>query len=160
MRQTSLFLSVVFLLLGACQTVGYKKPPVNEPSTDATIQLAEAAMSISDSMHDMSTVEKIILPANKNNAKAIPNIYAFHSRASIDWSGPIEELVERIAKTAHYRFQTMGKAPAIPVLVSLTVRDETLVDILRNVDYQAGNQASIFIHPNRKTVELRYAKLY
>lgn len=155
----SLLLLTALLLMG-CQSTTYKKPPVNEPSTDATIQLAEAAVSVSDSIHEMATVEKIMTPPPKYNTHTIPNIFAFQGRASIDWSGPIEELVERITRTAHYHFLTIGKRPTIPILVSLTVKDETLVDILRNIDYQAGNKASIIVNPRRHLVELRYANIY
>lgn len=148
------------MLLTACQTTTYKKPPINEPSTDATIQLAEAAVSVSDSMHDMAAIEKVMTPNDRNNIRTIPNIYAFQTRASIDWSGPIEELVDRITRTAGYHFHLVGKRPPLPVLVSITVKDETLVDILRNIDYQAGNKASIRVYPHHHIVELRYAKIY
>ena len=133
---------------------------MNEPSTDATIQLAEAAISISDSMHEMATVEKVITPPNRKNSLTIPNISVLQNRASVDWSGPIEELVQRVAKAAGFRFHVLGKPPAIPVLISITAKDETLVEILRNIDYQAANNACIHVIPNRHLVELSYAKLY
>jgi defect-in-organelle-trafficking protein DotD len=53
----------------------------------------------------------------------------------------------------------MGNAPAIPVLINLTVRDQSIAQILRMIDYQAGQKANIKIYPNRKTIELRYAKV-
>jgi defect-in-organelle-trafficking protein DotD len=150
---------IISAMLSGCQTT-YKKPPINEPSTDATIQLAEAAVSISDSMYEMAVVEKNIMPHSKTNLLTIPNIPPFQVRASVDWSGPIEEITARIAKAAHYHFHTLGKAPAIPILVNLTVKDVTLVQILRNLDYQAGERGSIHVYPNRGMVELHYAKFY
>lgn len=147
------------MLLTGCQNT-YKKPPLNEPSTDATIQLAEAAVSISDSMYQMAQVEKNILPHSKESLLRIPNIRPLQVRASVDWSGPIEEITARIAKAAHFHFHALGKQPAIPILVNLTVKDDTLVQILRNLDYQAGEKASIHVYPNRRMVELHYAKFY
>lgn len=143
--------------MSGCHTT-YKKPPLNEPSTDATIQLAEAAVSISDSMYEMTQIEKNLLPHMHQKCLAIPNIPAFQIRASIDWSGPIEEIIARVAKAAHYSFHTLGKQPAIPILVNLSVRDHTLVEILRNLDYQAGTKGTIHVYPSRHMVELHYAK--
>lgn len=154
----SILLFSAMLLLG-CNTT-YKKPPVNEPSDDATIQLAEAAISVSDSMHEMAKVEKVIAPPTQDNTLTIPNAYSLQTRASVDWSGPIEEVTHRIAKTAHFKLRVLGKAPAVPVLVSLSIKDETLAAILRDIDYQAGNKASIHVYPRHRIVELRYAKFY
>ncbi|MFA5960458.1 MAG: type IVB secretion system lipoprotein DotD [Tatlockia sp.] len=138
----------------------FRKPPVNEPSDDATIKLAEAATSVSDSVLEMARVEKVITPPSKDNVLTIPNAYNLQTRASVDWSGPVEELTFRIAKAAHYRLRVLGKTPSIPVLISLTIRDESLAEILRNIDYQAGKKAFIHVYPNSQVVELRYAKIY
>ena len=69
-------------------------------------------------------------------------------------------MTERIAKAAHYRIRILGKSPAIPVLISLTVKDQSLAEILRDIDYQAGIKAFIHVYPNSQVVELRYAKIY
>lgn len=149
-------------LLSACagNSVTLKKPPTNEPSDDATIKLAEAANSVSRSMLEMARIEKTITPPVKDNVLTIPNAYNLQARASVDWSGPIGELTDRIAKAAHYKLRVLGNQPAIPVLISLDVNDESLAEILRNIDYQAGEKATIHVYPNRQVVELRYAKLY
>jgi defect-in-organelle-trafficking protein DotD len=155
-------LLIASILLASCKSTGvfFKKPPVNNPSDDATIKLAEAAVSVSDSMHEMARIEKVVVPPHKDNTLTIPNAYNLQARASVDWSGPIEELTERIAKAAHYRIRILGKSPAIPVLISLTVKDQSLAEILRDIDYQAGIKAFIHVYPNSQVVELRYAKIY
>ncbi|WP_058533345.1 type IVB secretion system lipoprotein DotD [Legionella saoudiensis] len=155
-------LLIASILLASCKSTGvfFKKPPVNNPSDDATIKLAEAAISVSDSMHEMARIEKVVVPPHKDNTLTIPNAYNLQARASVDWSGPIEELTARIAKAAHYRVRILGKSPAIPVLISLTVKDQSLAEILRNIDYQAGIKAFIHVYPNSQVVELRYAKIY
>ncbi|CAM4467921.1 MAG: hypothetical protein LEGION0403_FIIPPAGN_00232 [Legionella sp.] len=155
-------LLIASILLASCKSTGvfFKKPPVNNPSDDATIKLAEAAVSVSDSMHEMARIEKVVVPPHKDNILTIPNAYNLQARASVDWSGPIEELTARIAKAAHYRVRILGKSPAIPVLISLTVKDQSLAEILRDIDYQAGIKAFIHVYPNSQVVELRYAKIY
>ena len=158
-KHALLFLTV--LLLTSCKSTAlFKKPPANNPSDDATIKLAEAAVAVSDSMQEMARIEKVVLPPNKDNLLTIPNVYNLQARASVDWSGPIEELTSRIAKAAHYRIRVLGKSPSIPILISMTTKDQSLAEILRDIDYQAGKKASIHVYPNHQVVELRYAKIY
>jgi defect-in-organelle-trafficking protein DotD len=150
---------IVSALLVSC-TGTFRKPPVNNPSDDATIKLAEAAVSVSDSMLEMARIEKVITPPNKDNTLTIPNAYNLQARASVDWSGPIEELTARIAKASHFKLRVLGKVPSVPVLISLSIKDESLAEILRDIDYQAGKKANIHVYPNSQVVELRYAKIY
>lgn len=146
-------------LLASCGH-SIRKPPVNNPSDDATIKLAEAAVSVSDSMIEMAKVEKVIIPHHGDNTLTIPNAYNLQARASVDWSGPIEELTERIAKASHFKLRVLGNDPSIPVLISISAKDKSLAEILRDIDYQAGKKASIHVYPNSQVIELRYAKLY
>lgn len=151
---------VVSALLAGCHHVTFKKPPMNNPSDDASIKLAEAAVSVSDSMLEVAKIEKVITPPNKDNTLTIPNAYNLQARASVDWSGPVEELTARVSKAAHFKLRVLGKVPAVPVLISLSIKDESLAEILRNIDYQAGKKANIYVYPNSQVVELRYAKIY
>ena len=160
MNKKSALLFVLAALLTACSTTTSKKPPYNHPSDDASIKLAEAASSVSRSMMEMAKVEKVISPPKLDNTLTIPSSYNLQARASVDWSGPIEELTDRLAKAAHYRLRVLGKEPAVPVVISVNAKDESLAQILRDVDYQAGKKASIHVYPNRQVVELRYAKVY
>lgn len=159
MNKALLMLFLASAVLAGCTTT-YKKPPHNAPSDDASIKLAEAANSVSDSMLQMARVEKVVTPPNKDNILTIPNAYNLQTRASVDWSGPIEELTKRVAKAAHYRVRVLGKEPAVPILISLDIQDESIAEILRDIDYQAGKKAFIHVYPNSQVVELRYAKIY
>ncbi len=160
MNKKLLLLFLATALLAGCAATTYKKPPHNNPSDDASIKLAEAASSVSDSMLQMARVEKVIKPPSKDNTLTIPNAYNLQARASVDWSGPIAELTERIAKAAHFRLRILGKVPSVPVLISLNIEDESLAEILRDIDYQAGKRAYIHVYPNSQVIELRYAKIY
>ncbi|MBA2650208.1 MAG: type IVB secretion system lipoprotein DotD [Legionella sp.] len=152
-------LLILITILTSCAH-SFRKPPVNNPADDATIKLAEAAVSVSDSMLEMTKVEKVIYPPNLDNVLTIPNAYNLQARASIDWSGPIEELTERISKSAHFRLRIIGQPPSLPILISINVKDKSLAELLRDIDYQAGKKAFIHVYPNSQVVELRYAKLY
>ena len=43
-------------------------------------------------------------------------------------------------------------------MVNLNIKDQSLAEILRNIDYQAGNKAMIHVYPDNQVIELRYAK--
>ncbi|WP_058472789.1 type IVB secretion system lipoprotein DotD [Legionella quateirensis] len=159
MNNKIVIMFIVSAMLVGC-TGTFRKPPVNNPSDDATIKLAEAAVSVSDSMLEMARIEKVILPPSKDNTLTIPNAYNMQARASVDWSGPIEELTARIAKAAHFKLRVLGQVPAVPVLISLSLKDVSLAELLRDIDYQAGKKANIHVYPNSQVVELRYAKIY
>lgn len=153
-----LLLSILFIC--GCANTTFKKPPYNDPTDDASIKLAEAANSVSDSIMQMAKTEKVLTPPSKDNTLTIPNSYNLQTHASVDWSGPIAELLAQLAKAANYQVRILGTAPAIPILVSVNIKDESLGDILRNIDYQAGHKASIHVYPNNKVVELRYVNAY
>jgi len=160
MKKNLALLCVFLLILTGCASTTLKKPPINTPSDDAGIKLAEAASSISNSMLEMARVEKTIIPPHKDNTLTIPNAPQLQTRATVDWAGPIEEITFRIARAAHFKLRVLGKAPAVPVLISLTKKDLSLAEILRDIDYQAGKKADIHVYPHNRVVELRYAKIY
>lgn len=147
-------------MLSNCATPIAKKPPINAPSDDASIKLAEAAGSISDSMMEMAKIEKVLLPKGQDNVVRIPSSFNLQTRASIDWVGPVEELTQRIATAAHYRLRVLGYAPTVPILINVSVKDQSLAEILRNIDYQLGNRGNIFVYPQHQIIELRYVKFY
>jgi len=144
------------VLLASCASTT-KKPPQNAPSDDANIKLAEAANSVSDSLIELARIEKVTKPI-KRNPTNIPYAYNLQPHATVDWSGPVEELVAKIAKTSHYRLRVLGTKPAIPALVSVSMKDKPMADILRNIDYQIAQKGTIFVYPKSKIIEIRYAK--
>ena len=156
----TILISLVTIALSSCATPMQKRPPVNTPSDDAGIKIAEAATSISDSMIEMAKVEKVLLPNDADNSINIPNTTALQTKASIDWVGPIEELLQRIATASHYRLRVLGQKPAVPILINTNHKEQSLAEILRNIDYQAGNRASIHVYPKTQVIELRYVKFY
>ena len=155
-----LIINLISALLISCTGATFKKPPYNAASDDAGIKLAEAANSVSDSMLEMVRIEKEITPPHNDNLLTIPNASKLRTHASVDWSGPIAEVTQRVATSANFRLRVLGKEPAIPILISLNLKDQSLADILRDIDYQAGKKAFIHVYPHNQVVELRYAKVY
>lgn len=148
-------------LLAGCSTThnlsSSLTPSINSPSDDASIQLAEAARSVSLSLNELKSIEK----ASNPPLKPLPYPTASgleKTITSVDWSGPIEPLLERIAKLVNYKLEVIGHRPAIPVLVTISSKDTPLAYIVRNADLQAGIKANIAVYPGIQTIELRYVK--
>jgi defect in organelle trafficking protein DotD len=133
-------------------------PAINAHSDDASIKLAEAARSVSQSLNELKELEKASSPPLSKPLPYPSSSGLEKTIASVDWSGPIEPLLQRIAKLAHFRLQIIGKHPAIPVLVTISSENTPLNYIIRNANLQAGEKANIIVYPGIKTIELRYAK--
>lgn len=161
MKKTILVL-VLGSLAGCATTSGSlpssETPRINAPSDDASVSLAEAARSVSQSLNELKAIEKASNPPPK--ALPYPTAAGLLDKivASVDWSGPIEPLLKRIAKLAGYRLVIMGHTPSIPVLVTISAQNTPLSDIVRNIDLQSGQRANIAVYPGVRTLELRYAK--
>ena len=85
-------------------------------------------------------------------------VYGMGGLTSVDWSGPVQPLVEQMANAVNYRTRVLGTSPAIPIIVTIYQKNAMLGDILRDVGYQCGRRASIAVYPESRVIELRYAK--
>lgn len=124
----------------------------------ADTKLAQAADSISKSLAELAEIERASHPQKKMPSPVDPSMIGMDQIASIDWSGPIEPLMKKIATSSKYRLNILGTPPGIPILVSITAKDIPLADVLRDANFQCGNKANIVVYPGTKVIELRYAK--
>jgi len=147
-------LITTLLFLTACTSSFTKnhEPPASQQS------LAEASYSVSRSIVHLGEIAQASHPLPVLDAPPSPSSYGMGGTTSVDWSGPIEPLVKQIAKAADYRLVVMGNPPAIPVIVTIYVKNVPLADILRDVGYQGGRRATVVIYPENRTIELRYSK--
>jgi defect in organelle trafficking protein DotD len=162
--------NIIFLTLGALILAGCaetvknevnlhyvpaNKAPAEMNNQDAQTQIAEAASSVGKSLQQLAAMQMAITPTDK-----LPEIDAkttgMTQMASLDWYGPVLPLLEEIGKATGYKVLVLGDAPPIPVIVSISVKNQVMADILRNVTYQAHNKASIVVYPAKKIIELRY----
>lgn len=148
-----LFISVIVLLAGCSST---KKTETTTTSNDATVQLAQAATTVSHSLSELATVERATIAAPKNYLPNTAYYPGMSNLVSVDWSGPIAPLVKRLADASDYRLHVMGRQPAIPVIVTLYAKNAAIGDILRDAAYQSGHKANIYVIPQRRIIELRY----
>jgi defect-in-organelle-trafficking protein DotD len=165
MKINNIFLILGALLLAGCSHapkqevnlhyVSSNQAPAEMNNQDAQLQIAEAAASVGKSLQQLSAMQMTTTP--KVEVPDIdPKTTGMTQIASLDWYGPVLPLLEQIAKASGYQVQVLGNAPAIPVIVSMSVNNQVMADILRNVAYQAQNKAVIAVNPAKKIIELRY----
>lgn len=122
----------------------------------AQTKLAEAAISTTSSLNQLAAIEKVQEPRSKLSRPINGDSIGLGGLASVDWTGPVEPLVSKLAFAGHYKFRAVGKNPAIPVLVAVYASNMPLADILRDTNLQAGKKADIVVYPSRHLIELRY----
>jgi defect-in-organelle-trafficking protein DotD len=174
MFKKTLLLCGITLMLSACSSNQPQPLTQNEFGNDllaaissadkptekhtAEIKLAEAAVSVSKSLRQMAETERAVHPHKRLPAPKSAEELGMSQHASLDWSGPIEPLLKKIAKYTHYNIRILGKKPAIEVLVSVTATDTPLAEIVRDVGFQAEQKVNIAIYPHRRILELRYLR--
>lgn len=120
------------------------------------VKLAEAAVSTTQSLSQLAAIEKVQAPKSKLSQPLNADSIGLGSLASVDWTGPVEPLVLRLANAGDYKFRVVGKNPSIPVLVAVYATNMPIADILRDANLQAGKKADIVIYPKHRLIELRY----
>lgn len=125
---------------------------------EAEGKLADAALEISDSLRQLAEIERATHPQARLPSPPSAEIIGMNQLASVEWTGPVGPLVDKIAKATSYKLRVLGKQPAIPILVSISAKDTPIADILRDTTFQCGDKANIVVYPASKTIELRYAK--
>ncbi|WP_423063604.1 type IVB secretion system lipoprotein DotD [Candidiatus Paracoxiella cheracis] len=130
--------------------------PIPTVNKNTQAQLAEAATSVGHSLQQMDAIQLAIHPKAKLPSPLNPATIGMAQQTSLDWTGPIEPLLHRIAEASHYKVRVLGKEPAIPVIVAINANNVPLADILRNATFQVEKKANITLYPSTRTIELRY----
>ncbi len=165
---------ILFLLLGISLTAcGPKIPEPRShsssavpafalsqvPNSEIEAQLLLTARSIESSLSALAiAANKEVAPALNTSLLVTPE-GGMGARASIDWSGPVQALVDKIADLSQYELKILGNEPAVPLVVSITGQDVIVADILKDAGLQLGLRGDIVVYPNSKVIELRYASM-
>lgn len=167
MKKFYLLLIPVFILLASCSSekkvvdlnvkyIPTDRTPGKAIDKQAQAQIAEAAISIGQSLQELSAVQMTEHPPRKLPSPYNPNVIGMGKMASLDWTGPVEPVLQKIAVSTHYQLRVIGRKPIIPVFISVDVNNEPIADILRDITYQVVTKATIALYPRSRTIELRY----
>lgn len=127
--------------------------------SDVEYQLAKAALSVEDSLRTLAATQQIHAKNPINTDILITPQGGMGGLASLDWSGPIEPLLEKIGEMTRYRVKVFGPLPHMPLIVSISSRDRMVADILKDAGLQAGKRANLVVYPTSRIIELRYTAI-
>ncbi len=163
MRKKFLCSSLTFLILIGCSS-SYKTPTSHlvYGAKDVVIaenRLAAAAESVSQSLAELAEIEKNLHARDyKVLNDHLPKTFELEQLITLDWNGPVENLMQYLAKSTGYHYRTLGKLSGAPILITLSVKNTTINEVLKNINLQCGHKANVVINANKKTLELRYVK--
>lgn len=134
--------------------------PIGDPTLGpdpAEATLAEAASSVSKSLISLDQMQQATTPLPPMQPPPDPAAYGMSNAVTVDWNGPIEPLLTQIANSTGYTVNVLGKAPMLPIIVTVIAKNRPIGEVLRDAGYQCGDKADIVVFPNTKIIELRYA---
>ncbi len=149
----------VFLLLStsACTTFIQQQDHqmVAEPDPIA-LRLASAVDKATSALQTLASVEQARTPsATVEMAPGAPQ--ELRRTMSVEWTGPIETITQRVAARAGYSFNVSGDRPPAPVIVDISAVEKPVIELLRDIGLQAGSRANIVVNADAKTIEVSYA---
>lgn len=124
--------------------------------SDIDYQLMESAMSVEQSLRTLAATREMEEQHLINTDILVTPQGGMGGTATIDWSGPIEPLLEKIASMSTYRVKVLGPIPPIPVIVTIAAKDRMIADILKDAGLQASKRANVVVYPKHRVIELRY----
>lgn len=130
--------------------------PIMKTDTKAQAQLAQASASVDQSAAQDASIQLATHPAAKVAPGLDPATIHMTQISSLNWYGPLQPLLLKIAQTSGYKLRVLGNEPATPILIVINAQDEPLADILQNTIYQAAGKATVNVYPNTNVIELRY----
>ncbi len=166
-------LLVVSATLAGCQTRNPKVAEDQKSRLSETVTLQQQLLSTADSIERNSqllaeasntraAVEKAQLtPAQQVKMDKAANTkepYGMTAKISFVWeAGPIQEVARQMAIRSGYEYmQPEGSVPAIPVMVKINAREQSIASILRDAGLQAGSRADIVVDEARRKVLVRF----
>jgi hypothetical protein len=162
----SLSLSLAALTLAGCSSqpkperimkyITTDSAPVGSNNASTEQELMQASSSVSTSMQNLSAVQSAATPAVRTPAPITPQGTGMTQRVSINWIGPVQPILQKLAGNAGYRVQVIGSKPSMPIIVSINVHNQALADIYRSIVYQSQSQASLSLHASQRLIILHY----
>lgn len=130
--------------------------PAKVTDDQSQAQVAEASVEIGHALQELSAVQMTEHPPTPLGKPYDPHVIGMDKMASLDWTGPVEPVLEKIADVSHYKLHVIGRKPVIPVFISISVNNQPVADILRDITYQVVMKADIALYPKARVIELRY----
>lgn len=130
--------------------------PEGFEQVNAEAQLAEAAAGVSRTLNSLAAMQRAKDPAMYRDMPDIGSAKQTAGVASVHWVGPIEPLLEQIAKKTGLRFVRYGQRTATPIIISVDAKQQPVSSIIQDISYQAQSHAVVKVNASKRLLELRY----
>ncbi len=145
------------LLLAGCSRNAPHPQLVAEPD-QVTLRLAQAADRAANALDTLASIEQVRTPTD------LPPLSAgapaeLRRSVTVNWYGSVEPLLKMLAERASYRFLVTGNAPENALIVTINVRNQPVIETLRDVGLQMGTRAQVKVDAAQKVIELNYAQV-
>jgi len=151
---------IVCLLLICLSLIGCRRTIETEYGPDlpdlSRLELSEAAIGVDESLSNLAAVMAERDPIHIEPRSIGEVDFGMYQLASVDWAGPAEPLIERLAQVENYHVRVLGKTPYNGALVQISKRETPVGEILRDVALQIQQDADIVVFPQDKLIEIRY----
>lgn len=149
MEKQLIIFSLIVLLSGCTAKPEYQL-------SDVDYQIMRSAASVENSIRTLAASQDMFAQNAINTDILMTPQGGMGGLATLDWSGPIEPLLEQIGEMTNYRVKVFGPIPVIPVIVTISNRERIIADILKDAGLQAGKRANLVVYPTNRIIELRY----
>lgn len=147
---------LVLAALSACATPPDDTPQLVASPDRVSLMLAEAADKASTALETLAAVEYARTPDVA--VSPVDNAPAELRRAiTVNWVGPAEPILKKLAERASYGFMAIGQPPSVPLVVTIDAENRPVIDVLRDLGLQLGGRADVKVDGTRGMVELHYA---
>ncbi len=150
-----LYTPLFLIALTSCAYVPNAQPQmVAEPDT-VDLMLADAADRSSRALETLSAMERTQIPTD--TTAIVPDAPAELQRAvTFNWTGPVEPLVEELARKSGYTYGTIGSEPNTPILMTMSATNEPLINVFRNIGVQMGARGDLKVDAAARMIEIEY----
>lgn len=149
--------STLVLTLSACTYMPKQRQTqlVAEPNS-VDLMLADAADRATRALETLAAMEQTQMPIKP--VASVPNAPQELQRAvTFDWTGPIEPLVQELARKAGYSYGIVGAKPPTPITVTMNVMNKPLINVLRDLGMQMGARGDLNVNAQARAIEVQYA---
>lgn len=150
-------LSATVTLLSACAyQPGFARPQVVAEPNSVDVMIADAADRATRALETLADIENTRTPVK--SIATVPNAPRELQRAvTFEWTGPVEPLVQELARKAGYNYNTVGNQPPLPLIVNVKSTNKPLIEVLRDIGMQMGARADLKIDGELRVMEIHYA---
>jgi hypothetical protein len=77
---------------------------------------------------------------------------------TFDWDGPIRPLMRMIESKVSYKVRFSGELPPVPLIVSVSARDKSVIDVIRDISAKTEGLIDLKISKGAKVnvIEVKY----